>query len=110
VCVVVLAGLLGAACSGSNADALGHQACVHVASSLKLYAKAGRTGDGALASKDRAAALAELRQAVSPAALAGSEDGDWQALAATVSESARVPEADLITALSAQCAATLSSS
>ena len=35
-------------------------------------------------------------------------DGSWQALEATLSESSRVPEKELVQALTAQCAQTLS--
>ena len=67
-----------------------------------------KTSDAALAGKDRARALTLLREALQPAALAGSNDGDWQALMTTLSESNRVPESKLVPALSAQSAQSLS--
>lgn len=98
---------IASAC-GTSASSLGHEACIDVGHSLSLYAQSTKTSDAALAEKDRARALSLLRQALQPAALAGSNDGDWQALMATLSESNRVPESKLVSALSAQCAQSLS--
>lgn len=95
-------------CGGSDSNALGHKACVEVSSSLRTFAAAKTAARPAAATADRSRALSELRNALQPAALAGSSDGQWQALEATLSESSRVPESDLVTALSAQCAQTLS--
>jgi hypothetical protein len=78
-----------------------------VSRSLTAYADAGRAGP-IQARVERARALDELREALPLAARAGSDGGQWQALGATLSESSRVPEGDLVTALQAQCAATLS--
>ena len=107
----MLAGALGVAlggCGGSDSSALGHRACVDVASSLRTFAAASNASSAEQAAVDRARALDELRRALQPAALAASDDGQWQALEATLSESSRVREALLVTALSAQCAETLS--
>ncbi len=98
---------IASAC-GASASTLGHQACVDVGHSLSIYAQSTKTSDAALAGKDRARALTLLREALQPAALAGSNDGDWQALMTTLSESNRVPESKLVPALSAQCAQSLS--
>lgn len=95
-----------ASCGGSDAGALGHRACVEVATSLRLFTAAQRATPS-VAARDRTSALSDLRDALQPAALAAGTDGQWQALEATLSESSRVPESDLVTALSAQCAATL---
>ena len=88
----------------------GHQACVDVAKSIKTYDQSKDAPSATLAAQDRSSALAELRTALRPAALAGSSDGKWQALMATLSESSRVPEGLLTSALQAQCAATLQQS
>ncbi len=96
-----------ASCGGSQAAALGHTACVDVAASIHEYSVSTRATTARVASRERALALEELRRALQPAALAGSAGGQWEALTATLSESSRVPEAELVTALSAQCAATL---
>jgi hypothetical protein len=101
--------VLASAC-GASASSLGHEACVDVGRSLSLYAQSTKTGDATAAAKDRQRALSLLRAALQPAAIAGSSDGDWQALMTTLSESNRVPESKLVSALSAQCAQTLSKS
>ncbi|MCU1494067.1 MAG: hypothetical protein JWO62_1831 [Acidimicrobiaceae bacterium] len=109
--VLATTGALGLAlsgCGGSGSDALGHKACVEVSRSLRTYAAAASAPSPARAAADRGVALSELRDALQPAALAGSSDGQWQALEATLSESSRVPESDLVIALTAQCAQTLS--
>lgn len=102
--LALVSGLSLAACSGSSADALGRQACTHVARSLALFAASERETDPARAARDRAAARDELRAAAQPASLAGASGGDWQALQTTLSESPRVPERYLVSALRAQCA------
>lgn len=80
-----------------------------MAASLVLYARSQHAAP-ALARSESARALGALRSALQPAALAASNDGQWQALEATLSESSRVPESYLVTALSAQCAQSLSGS
>lgn len=94
-------GLLAGCSTGSSA--LAQQACVEVQRSLNTYAASLRAHDPATASRERSRALAELRAALRPAALASTSGGQWQALAATLSESNRVPESNLVTALSDQC-------
>ncbi len=103
VCAAVTGSALALSACGGDSDALGNQACAHVAQSLSLFAQSQRPG------QHNAAALAEgagiaLRDALRPAALAASSSGDWQALATTISESSRVPERNLVQALSAECA------
>ncbi|MCU1491644.1 MAG: hypothetical protein JWM85_3049 [Acidimicrobiaceae bacterium] len=98
-----LGGSVLAACS-SGAGALGQQACKDVHRSLTLYRAAERAGQTPAADAERLQALTWLRKALRPAALAGSQDGSWQALQTTLSESSRVPESELVTALTAQCA------
>ena len=100
-------GVTLSSCGGSQAAALGHTACVDVSASLREYAISTRAHSAESARHERARALEELRRALPPAALAGSAGGPWEALTATLSESSRVPEADLVEALTAQCAATL---
>jgi hypothetical protein len=98
-----------AACGGSDSNALGHSACLDVASSLRYYADSKHASTPAAAAAYRSRALSQLRAALQPAALAAGSDGQWQALMATLSESSRVNESELVIALSAQCAQTLSS-
>ncbi len=104
---LVALGVTLSSCGGSQAAALGHTACVDVATSLREFAASRRDATPASARRERAQALDELRRALPPAALAGSGGGAWEALTATLSESSRVPEVDLVDALTAQCAATL---
>jgi hypothetical protein len=94
--------LLGGCGSGPSGGVLVQEACAHVERSLTLYHRSTHE-DGAAARRAQAAALVQLRDALRPAALAGSAGGQSQALQATLSESSRVPEGRLVTALSAQC-------
>lgn len=94
--------LLGG-CSTSNAIGLAHQACQYVDHSLALYAKS-RSEDGATSARDEALALNELREGLPYAATAAGEDYQFQGLMTTLAESSRVPEANLVNALRAQCA------
>ena len=107
----VLAGsasLLGA-CGGSSGDALAHEACLDVQHSLTLYNESTHATSAAARTALAAKAQSALRKAMQPAALAGGGGGQWEALAITVSESSRVTESLLVTALSAQCASSLQS-
>jgi hypothetical protein len=104
--VVTTGATLTSGC-GASASALGHEACVDVGKSIAVYSRSTHTADASLAEDDRARALSLLRKALQPAAIAGSSDGDWQALMTTLSESNRVPEGKLVPALSAQCAHSL---
>jgi hypothetical protein len=90
------------ACASADAAALARQACEKVDRSLALYARSEGAG-GAQAAALRARALALLRAALPIAAVAAGEDSSWQALEATLSETNRVPEGNLLQALSAQC-------
>lgn len=96
-----LAGALLTSCGGSGASALVNEACSHVTRSITLY-EASTHDTGRVAASERHQALVQLRDALRPAALAGTQ---YQALKTTLSESSRVPEANLIGALRAQCAA-----
>ena len=98
-----VAGVLLSSCS-SDSTTLARQACAEVEASLRLYAAAGYATTPSLAARDQAIALRDLRAALRPAALAASNDGQWQALEATLSETSRVPESELVIALRAQCA------
>ena len=96
-----------AACSSSpDATAYGRQACNDVTRSIALF-QTSEHEPPATAAKLRAQALAELRKALQPASLANATSGVWQPLMATLSESNRVPEANLVSALRQQCAADL---
>jgi hypothetical protein len=102
--VAVLAGAL-AGCATSDGTALARQACGHVDRSLTLYRSSLAQHDPATARAQQAAALLQLRDALPSAATAAGQDGQYQALMATLSESDHLPESLLVHALSAQCAA-----
>ncbi|HMK62230.1 MAG TPA: hypothetical protein VK386_01315 [Acidimicrobiales bacterium] len=102
--VVIVGSILGlAGCAHSNAQALVNQACTHVDKSLSLYQASTGAPSSATSQADGAAALQQLRDALPLAAAAAGEDPEWQAFMTTLSETSRVPEADLVTALSQQC-------
>lgn len=88
---------------GSSSNALGTQACAHVQRSLNLY-RLSRSTSGPRSRSLSTRANSELTDALRQASVAASGDGEWQALAATLSESTRVPEAYLVRALGDECA------
>ncbi|HWD25290.1 MAG TPA: hypothetical protein VG368_07475 [Acidimicrobiales bacterium] len=93
----------GLAACGSSSNALGTQACVHVQRSLNLFRQSlSASGSKSLSLSTQAST--ELTNALRPASLAANSDGGWQALAATLSESTRVPEVNLVHALTDECA------
>lgn len=96
-------GLGLAACSNGASIALARQACSHVSTSLKLYKQSQQEPDPAKASSLQEEAYVQLRTALPIAAEAANDNGQWQALMTTLSETNRVPEGTLITALQAQC-------
>ena len=86
--LALAAGLLGA-CSSSGGQALAEQACVHVHHTVASL---------------RTKADSQLRAALPLAAAANSDDGSWNSLMTTISESATVDEGHLLPSLEAQCA------
>jgi len=104
----VCAGVILAAC-GNSGTALARQACGYVDHSVALLAEAGHAPTGAQAAADQRRAYADLRDALPIAASANSADGEWNALMTTISESARVPEQQLVAALRSQCQLAFSS-
>jgi hypothetical protein len=104
VVVILGATLALSACSQQSGLNLARQACVHVNRSLHDYALSLHPGTtAAAASQLRTQADAELRMALPLAAAATSDDGTWNSLMTTISESATVDEPHLIPALKAQC-------
>jgi hypothetical protein len=77
--------------------------------SVSLYHQSTHATSAATKAALVAKAESALRDALQPASLAGGGGGPWEALAMTLSESNRVSEATLTTALNAQCAASLAS-
>jgi hypothetical protein len=95
--------IAAAGCSSQDALTLARQSCAYVNSSIALY----ESSLTAKTPKERSALLDEaynrLSLALQPAALASTDDGKWQGLMATISESSRVPESVLVSALQEQC-------
>jgi hypothetical protein len=94
-----------AGCASQNGTNLARQACRHVERSLTLYQASLHASSPAQASAQQSQAVSELRDALPIAATAAGEDGQYQALMATLDESDRLSESLLVHALSAQCAA-----
>ncbi len=89
-------------CSSQNASNLVRTACTYVNESISTYNQSASTQ--AQKAQNINKARIELRKALPLASIAAGEDPQYQALQATLSESSRVPEGDLIHALKLQCA------
>ena len=100
--VVTVSGGALAACGASAGD-LARASCSHVNTSLRLLTRAGQATDPVAATKLRNQAYLALLPAIPIAAQASYHDITWEALSTTLSEASRVPEADLVPALRAQC-------
>jgi hypothetical protein len=104
--IIGLATALGlGGCANAHALGLVRQACTHVDHFLTLYHRSTTDLSAAVQQADSTAALQQLRLALPLAATAAGENPQWQAFMTTLSESSRVPESDLVIALSQQCAA-----
>jgi hypothetical protein len=90
-------------CSQQQGLDLARQACDHVTRSIHLFHESEQATDPAAAARLNGEAHAELLDALPLAAEANSDDGQWNALMTTISESARVDERYLVVALTAQC-------
>jgi hypothetical protein len=108
IAAVVGLGVGLSACANSGQD-LARQACVHVHRSISLLAQAQHAPGPAQANTLEADAETELRTALPIAAEAAYDDGQWQALMTTLSESNRIAPSTLMPALTQQCATTTSS-
>jgi hypothetical protein len=108
IAAIVGLGIGLSACANSGQD-LARQACVHVHRSISLLAEAKHAPGPAQANTLEADAEAELRTALPIAAEAAYDDGQWQALMTTLSESNRIPPTTLVPALTQQCATATSS-
>jgi hypothetical protein len=105
VAAVVAGGVLGlSACSSQGGQALAQQACVHVHRSVAAFERSTQVGTPANdVSRLQKRAAQELRLALPLAAAANSDDGSWNSLMTTISESSWVDEGHLVPALDAQC-------
>jgi hypothetical protein len=92
------------ACGNSGTN-LARQACSHINRSISFLKQSERPTDPKEAAKLKLEAYNQLRTALPITSEAAYDDGQWQALMTTVSESNRVPETMLVTALQQQCAA-----
>ena len=102
--LIVGGGVVLSACSGGGGQTLAQEACVHVHLSVVDYERsivAGTSADTAAGLQKKAAQ--ELRDALPLAAAANSDDGSWNSLMTTISESADIDEAHLLPSLKAQC-------
>lgn len=114
--LAAIAGVVLSACGGGQDSSQGRQACTDVTKSITLYNESLTAATPARSKTLVAEATAELRLALPLAASADSNDGTWQPLEATLSESNRfgsgphaLNEGELTTALSSQCSADLQS-
>jgi hypothetical protein len=105
VAALVAGGALAlSACSSGGGQALAQQACVHVRRSVTDWERSLRAGTPtATVALLQEHAGQELRLALPLAAAANSDDGSWNSLMTTISESATVDEGHLVPALDAQC-------
>lgn len=101
-----LGGTVLAAC-GASATTNAKQACGYVEKSISQYQLAQQQSNPQKITKDKNSALRYLGSALPLAAIAAGSNGEYQALGATLSESPRVPEKLLITALTRECAQVL---
>ena len=102
VALLLSVGLAG--CASQAAFGLVQQACRHVERSLALYRSSQTQPDPAVAARQQAQAQSQLQAASPLASEAAGQAPQWQALMATLAENTRLPESDLVHALSAQCA------
>jgi hypothetical protein len=102
VILAVGLGVLFTACSNSGLT-LAKQACTHINRSIALLNASDLKADQDHAVQMKETAYDQLRNALPLAAEAAYQNEQWQALMTTVSESNRVPETTLVTALKAQC-------
>jgi hypothetical protein len=92
------------ACSSQGGQALAQQACVHVHRSVAAYERSTKAGTPtATVAVLQKRAAQELRLALPLAAAANSDDGSWNSLMTTISESSWVDEGHLVPSLDAQC-------
>jgi hypothetical protein len=103
--VAITAGsALAAGCAAQDASVLAKQACGYVSSSISLYESSLIPARRSQLSDLQGQAYDQLQLGLQPAAIAAGDDPKWQGLMTTISESSRVPEGVLVSALQQQCA------
>lgn len=95
---------LATGCATQDGAALAKQACGYVETSLSLYQSSLTPANHHEATHLQDQAYDQLQLGLQPAAIAAGDDPRWQALMTTISESSRVPEGVLVSALQQQCA------
>ena len=90
-------------CASSQAAALAHQACGHVAKAERLQHQAD-AASGARAHGFSIRAERQLEIAEPLAAMAAGDDPTWQALQADLSQVPRMPNSVILPSLRAACA------
>ncbi len=103
-----LSGTILAAC-GASSNANAREACGYVQQSISQFNLAQGQPSPATAAEYKKKALNMLGSALPLAAIAAGSNGVYQALMATLSESSRVPEKLLVSALTRECAQILPS-
>ena len=101
---IVAGSALTAGCASQDGAALAKQACGYVEMSLSLYKESLTPAHHYEATHLQDQAYNQLQLGLQPAAIAAGDDPRWQALMTTISESSRVPEGVLVSALEQQCA------
>jgi hypothetical protein len=103
--LIVAGGVALSACGGGGGgQTLAQEACVHVHRSVADYERSVAPGTPAASvAALQKKAEEELRMALPLAAQANSDDGSWNSLMTTISESADVDEGHLLPSLKAQC-------
>lgn len=99
---LICGGLLLAAC-GSSAGANAKKSCEIVDSALASYNSAKAASHSKLSTAQKVKELNLLRTALPYAAIAAGSNLEYQALQATLSETNRVPERLLVSALNREC-------
>ena len=102
VALAIGLGTVLSAC-GNGGATLAREACGHISRSITLLHESQDRSDPTRSGQLQKEAYQELRKALPLTAEAAYDDGQWQALMTTVSESNRVPETTLVPALQAQC-------
>jgi hypothetical protein len=103
--LIVAGGVALSACSGGGGgQTLAQEACLHVHRSVLAYERSAAPGTPtATVAQLQKVAAQQLRMALPLAAEANSDDGSWNSLMTTISESSEVDEGHLLPSLKAQC-------
>lgn len=101
VLAVAAAGVVLAACGGTNGDAIA--ACGRVDRGLAVYRASLHAASAAVARRDTTEAIDDLAAAEQDAALANSADGTYNALMTLLQQAQQVPLKYLVASLTRTC-------